>query len=180
MEVDYVLTAEDLYAFQLRAVQRSPITKRTRRNTYSYLFVALLLFAIVPAIGADGFVISRVSFGFLIIGYAVVASLTWFLEKRMTRRAILQLLKAEKPDKGQLGRHTVKLDETGVVESTVVGEQRTSWAGIDRVEQDPDYIFIYTAPAAALVIPKRAFDSTLDAENFYHRAIAKLIEPARP
>jgi hypothetical protein len=172
MEVEYVLTPDDLYAFQLRAVHRSPISKRTRRNTYIYLFVAVLLFAIVPAIGADGFVISNVSFGFLIIGYAVVASLAWLLEKRMTRRAILQLLKEEKPDKGQLGQHTVKLDENSVMESTVVGEQRIFWAGVDRVEQNPHYIFIYTASAAALVIPKRAFASALEAETFHKLAIA--------
>jgi hypothetical protein len=54
-----------------------------------------------------------------------------------------------------------------VVESTAVGESHTSWAGVDRIEQNPEYIFIYTSPAAAYVIPKRAFRDMQEAEGFY-------------
>jgi hypothetical protein len=170
--VDYELTPDDLNAFQLRAIQRSPSAKRTRRNTYIYLFAGVLLLAIVPAIGPGGFDISRVSFGFLVGFFALVASLTWFFEKRLTRRAISDLVKEEKPDKGQLGRHTLRLDDAGMVESTAVGESRTSWAGVDRVEKDPDYIFIYTAPHAALVIPRHAFSSADESEKFFQFAAA--------
>jgi hypothetical protein len=173
VEVEYVLTPDDLYAFQLRALQKSPIAKRSRRNMYIGIFVALVIISIVPAIGSDGFVISRVSISFLAIPLVLVVSFTWLIEKRMTRRAILQLISEEKPDKGQLGRHTVKLDDIGVTESTAVGEQRTSWAGIDRVEQNPEYIYIYTSASAALVIPRRAFRKPSDAEEFHNLAIAR-------
>jgi hypothetical protein len=78
------------------------------------------------------------------------------------------LLKEEKPGKGQLGKHRIVLSANGLAESTAVGESRTSWAGVDRVEQDPHYIFIYTSPAAAHVVPKRAFKDLRAAEDFYH------------
>jgi hypothetical protein len=130
-------------------------------------FLALLLLAVMPAIGADGLVISRVDFTFLLIAFPIVALGQWFLERRMIRRAIRHLLKQEKPGRGQLGRHRVILTQEGLVESTAVGESRTSWAGVDRVEQNPDYIFIYTAPAAAHMIPKRAFGDVQQAERFY-------------
>ena len=61
------------------------------------------------------------------------------------RRAILQPLKQEKPGKGQLGSHRVVLTEDGVVERTAA----------------------YTSPAAAHVIPKRAFRNIQEAEGFY-------------
>jgi hypothetical protein len=173
MEVNYELTPDDLYAFQLRGLQKSPIARRSRRNMYIGILVALVILTIVPAIGSDGFVISRVSIGFLVIPFVIVVSLTWLIEKRMTRKAILQIVKQEKSEKGQLGRHTVKLEETAVVESTAVGEQRISWAGIDRVEHDPDCIYIYTTPMSALVIPKRAFASAADAEEFHNLASAR-------
>jgi YcxB-like protein len=38
---------------------------------------------------------------------------------------------------------------------------------VDRIEQDPHYIFIYTSPAAAHVIPKRAFRGSQEADAFY-------------
>jgi hypothetical protein len=167
MEVDYELTRNDLYAFQWRATQVSPVARRARRKLYIYLFLAVLLLAIVPAIGADGFVVSRVSFGFLLIFFPLVAGITWLLEKRLTRRTILELLKDEVPEKGQLGKHSVKLDDGGVFETTAVGESRTSWAGVNRVEQSPGYIYIYTTPSAAFIVPKRAFADVRDAEDFY-------------
>jgi len=51
------------------------------------------------------------------------------------------------------------------------GESRVSWAGVDRIEQNPEYIFIYTSVAAAHVIPKRAFRDMREAEDLYRRAL---------
>jgi hypothetical protein len=172
MEVEYELTPDDLYAFQLRAVHKSPIAKRTRRNTYIALLAAILIFAIMPAIGPRGFDLSHVSFGFFSYFFALIAALTWFFEKRMTRRGIVDLIKEEKPDQGQLGRHKLKLDETGLVESTAVGEARVLWSGVHRVEHDPDYIYIYTAPSAAHLIPRRSFSSENEAERFLQLALS--------
>jgi hypothetical protein len=168
MEIDYELTLDDLYAFQWRAVFVSPRGRRTRRTLYLLWVLAVLLFAIVPAIGADGFVISRVSFTFIAVALPVVFLFQWCLDRWLIRRVILQLLKEEKPGKGQLGKHRIVLSEAGLAESTEVGESRTSWAGVDRVEQDPHYIYVYTSPAAAHVIPKRAFKDPQEAETFYH------------
>jgi hypothetical protein len=167
MEIEYQLTPDDLYAFQWRAVFNSSITQRAGRKVYAYWFLALLLIAVLPAIGPDGFVISRVSFTFLLVAFPAVALAQWYLTRRLMRRAILQLLKQEKPDKGHLGRHRIVLSDDGVVETTAVGESRTSWAGVDRIEQNPEYIFIYTSPPSAHVVPKRAFGNVQEAEGFY-------------
>jgi hypothetical protein len=167
MEVEYELTPDDLYAFQWRAAFKSPIARRAGRKVYLYWFLALLLISALPAIGADGFVISRVNFTFLLVAFPAVVLAQWYLQRRLMRRAILQLLKAENPGKGQLGSHRVVLSEDGVVEKTAVGESRTSWAGVDRIEQNPEYVYIYTSPASAHVIPKRAFRNMQEAEGFY-------------
>ena len=172
MDVEYEITPDDLYAFQLRAVQKSPMVKRTRRNTYIALLLAILVFAIVPAIGPGGFDRSRISLGFFSYFFVLVATLTWFFEKRITRRGILDLIRQEQPDKGQLGRHKLKLDETGLVESTAVGESRILWSGVHRIEHDPDYIYIYTAPSAAHLIPRRSFNSENEAEQFLQLALS--------
>jgi len=112
------------------------------------------------------------SLGFFVYFFALIAALTWFFEKRMTRHGILEVMKEEKPEKGRLGTHKLKLDETGLVESTAVGESRTLWGGVDRIEHDPDYIYIYTAPAMAHVIPRRSFNSPNEAEQFLQLALS--------
>ena len=167
LEVEYEITREDLYAFQWRAVFESPRSWRMRRSAYLGWVLAVVLFAIVPAISADGFTVSRVSFGFIAIAVPVAFLFQWCLERWLVRRAIRRLIQDERPDRGQLGRHRLVLGEDALSESTAVGESRTTWAGVDRVEQSLDYIFIYTAPSAAHVIPKRAFADPAQAEAFY-------------
>lgn len=170
MEKEYDITHGDLFAFQWRAAYSSPIAQRARRKVYLYLFLALLLISVLPAIGNDGFAPSRVNYLFFAVAFPVVALLTRARERRQTRRVILEMLKSEQPDKGQFGRHRLKLTGAGLEERTAVGESRPSWAGVDRVEQDAAYVFIYTSPAAAHVIPKRAFGGVREAESFYELA----------
>jgi hypothetical protein len=167
MEVEYELTPDDLYAFQWRGAFVSPRGRKARRTAYILWVVAVLLFAIVPAIGADGFAISRVSFTFIAVAIAIAFLFQWLLERWLMRRTILQLIRDEKPGRGLLGRHRIVATEEGLTESTPVGESRTSWAGVDRIEEDPRYIFIYTSVAAAHIIPKRAFSDPQEAEAFY-------------
>ena len=167
MDVEYELTADDLYAFQWRAAFSSSLGRRARRASYGGWFVALLLFAIIPAIGRDGFDVSRISLTFLLVAYPIAVLFQWCFERWIIRRAIRHLLSQEKPGRGQLGTHRMVLTEDAIVESTAVGESRTSWAGVDRVEQNDGYIFIYTAPSAAHVIPKRGFQDAEQAERFY-------------
>jgi hypothetical protein len=169
--LEYELTRDDLYAFQWRAAFHSPRGRRIRRWAYFGWLLAIVLLAIVPAIGPRGLDISRVSFTFILIAFPIAALFQWFFETRMMRRLINRLLDDEKPGRGQLGRHRLVLTEDAVVESTAVNEQRTSWAGVDRVEQNADYIFIYTSAAAAHMIPKRAFRDSAEAEAFYQLAL---------
>lgn len=173
MEIEYELTPDDLYYFQLRSVKRSKYVKRSKIKLHIYLLLTLFVFGLLPAFsGRDFFDFSRASFSWILVTYPLIAVLWWFLERRGNRSLILDLLKKEKPGRGQLGSHKIVLNEQGLVESTAVGESRTSWAGVDRIEQDREYIFIYTAPNAAHVIPKRSFNSVHEAEAFYQLATA--------
>ena len=113
------------------------------------------------------------SLTFIVTSLLIVSVLQWSLDRWLVRRAIRQLLKDERPDRGQLGRHRLILDQDGLTESTAVGESRTRWAGVDRVEQNREYIYIYTSPAAAHVVPKRAFSTPEQAEAFYRLSQAR-------
>jgi len=173
LQVEYDITRDDLYAFQWRAAFRSATGRRARRAVYLGWLLAIVLYAFLPAIGAHGITLSRVSPTFIVISLLVVFLLQWTLDRWLVRRAIHQLLEDERPDRGQLGRHRLILDEEGLTESTAVGESRTRWAGVDRVEQSRDYIYLYTSPAAAHVVPKRAFPDAEQADAFYRLSEAR-------
>src|SRR6185369_7166056 len=155
LEVEYEITPDDLYSFQWRAVCQSPSLKRDRRKVYFVLFLSWAIMSFVPVIGSDGLDLSRFDLIWLATTFPPIAFLVWLYERRKTRRSIQELIEKEKPGRGQLGSHKISLNEQGLVESTAVGESHISWAGIDRIEQNEEYIFIYTAPTAAHVIPKR-------------------------
>ena len=169
MQVEYELTHDDLYHFQWRASFSSPSAKRTLLKYLLYTFLIFAALTILPAFGSEGFEISDVSLWWF-LPFPVLVVIGWNMARWQIRRAILELLKEEKPGRGQLGTHKVVLNEVGLVESTAVGESRCLWAGVDRVEQDQQYIYIYTAPHAAHIIPKRAFNNLHEAESFYQLA----------
>jgi ABC-type nickel/cobalt efflux system permease component RcnA len=171
MEVEYELTRDDLYAFQWRAGYTSSRARRDRLKVYLSLLSALLVFFVFPGlIGGEGFSFSNVNLIVFALSFTIMAVFAWWYLRRALRRAIIGQLNEEKPGRGQLGRHKIRLTETEIVETTDVGESRTNWVGVDRIEQNDDYIFVYTTPHSAHVIPKRAFDSAGQAASFYQLA----------
>ena len=174
MEVEYELTPDDLYHYQWRACTQSTFAKRAKLKVYLAVFFLFFVLSFLSGLGSDGFDFSRVSLIWM-VPFFLVAIALWVYEKRQTRRLILDFLKEEKPDRGLLGAHKISLNEAGLVEITAVNESRHSWVGVDRVEHDQKYIYIYTAPHAALIIPKRAFRTSQEAESFYQLArVSKL------
>ena len=173
MEIEYELTKDDLYAFQWRSAFTSSRARRQGWKPYAFLFVFLLLVGLLQSYGPDGFNFSLLNFAVLLIAFPIVALTTWLTTRITVRRFINKTLKEEKPERGQLGKHKVVLSETGVVESTAVNESSRTWAGIDRIEQNQDYIFIYVAPLQAIIIPKRAFKDATAAEAFLEFSKAK-------
>ena len=64
----------------------------------------------------------------------------------------------------------IKFDNDYLAEITDVNENRHSWKGVDRIEENQDYIFIFTSPSNAHIIPKRFFNSLKNAANFTDEA----------
>jgi hypothetical protein len=75
-------------------------------------------------------------------------------------------------NKGALGNHIISIDEAGITEISDVGDSRTAWGGVERVEEDEGYIFLYTGSIQAHVIPKQAFLSAGEAADFLQLAKA--------
>jgi hypothetical protein len=170
LQCEYELTRDDLFQFQWRAAYKSPAARRMRRNSYAIIagaFVVVTLLSLTASWGTRWF---WFNLGWWVILFGIITGAVRLFEGRIARRMINKLIDDEKPDKGRIGRHELVLDESGVKERTAVGEQLTRWAGIDRIEQDDSYIYIYTAPSAAHVIPKRAFPSASEASDFFAAA----------
>jgi hypothetical protein len=71
---------------------------------------------------------------------------------------------------GILGEHTLTLAAEGFTTACSANESKINWSGVERIDSDEQYIYIYTSPLQAHVIPKRAFSSDEEAMTFLQTA----------
>jgi len=69
-----------------------------------------------------------------------------------------------------LGEHSICLTEEGVVESTPLGRQETTWGGIHHIARTRRFILLFITPASAHLVPTRAFANSQDADRFFELA----------
>ena len=166
MEVNYELTAADIAALTWHHAQTSPLLRR-----YYWLGLLLppalyLLFVLVLfGAGQTSSLLFPLTFAFI---YALLYPR---LRRQRIDRHVRQLV-GEGRNRGTLGRHRLVIGETGLVDSTEVGESKTLWAGIERVEEHGDYIFIYKSALSAYIVPKRAFRDLHQSGQFFAAAQA--------
>lgn len=127
------------------------------------IFSALVLVLVWP----DWSSIERILF-------FIVMCLLWLIGYpsyyRWTIKRNARRIYSQSESKSVLGAHTIAIGPEGVSERTAVGESRIAWSGIERIEDDDEYLFLYIGPLVAHVIPKRAFKTAEDANAFLHQA----------
>jgi hypothetical protein len=179
MKIVFERTAEDLVRFSEYHWRNSPAMRRVYRLGFvgapvSGAVSAFLLAKTSPILATIAFVSTAAMYAAAYVWYS-----SWWL-----RRSVRMLL-AEGHNKGQLGQHEIEISADAVAERTAHDQSRHSWTVIERVAEDDSYIFIYTQPTAAHVIPKAAFESPeqaatfMDAAASFHRAAAAG-NPAQP
>jgi len=111
----------------------------------------------------------------LVITIAVITALAlysagymWSVQCNFT--AVVNKMLEEGHGRALLGSHEIEIGPGGVDERTEHNASHQSWSAIERVVEDDRYIFIYTQPVAAHVIPKTAFESSDGAGAFVRRA----------
>jgi hypothetical protein len=85
-----------------------------------------------------------------------------------------------KNNKGVITQHRIKLLEDNIVEETSVNTTTSAWSGIARVTQNRDYVMIYVSQHGAHIIPKKAFESNVAAQEFYEYAKQRWITATAP
>lgn len=170
-ELSYELHVDDTLAFSKHTLQ----TSRTFRLLCKGGFALVLLLSLVGyafELWARRFwpweylapVLAKqvVELALLVSVYYLV--LRWvfkFMAVRMTK---------EGRNAGTLCKHRVVLDGEAFFDATDVGDQRVLWRGVERVEQTDAHIFVYTGSAMAFVVPKWAFATEREAQEFFQAA----------
>lgn len=165
MEITYHIVEKDILAG--RRLMRKVSREVKRTNTMGMSLI--LLIPCVSFILRRQFTAVRIAHLFVEIvvfalGYAV---LKMILDPLFDMQAVTTL---KQESSGVLGEHKICLTEEALIESTSVNESHQKWTGIERIDQNKDYIFIVIGNQRFYVIPKKAFISSDAAKQFYDQA----------
>jgi len=164
MQIDYEITVEDAAAFSVYNFRTSPRIKGRLRRTQVVGILATLVLAIWWPGSSD---IVRLIFTILSLILWIFGCPLYY--RWAIRRNALKAYSATK-SKGVLGKHTITIDPSGVTEKGSVSESKNTWSGVEKIEDDTQYIYIFTGPLQAQVIPKRAFRSNEESQTFLEAA----------
>jgi len=164
MDIDYTLGPDDITAFNRYHFKASASTQRSYwRGLLTGVGVALFLFVVFR--GWESWISALFPVVFLL--FYVVA---YPISIRRTISGIGKQVAKEGRNAGLLTTHHFSIDEAGLVDRTSVTETRTSWEGVERVVQTDAHIFLYVSATSAHVIPKAAFATPQQAQEFFEFA----------
>jgi len=173
MTVEYELTKEDLSAFNLYHHFHSATARR--QYLRAWFIPALVWFLVCTGIWylADrtrGTPL-RTFLDLLPLFSGVPFHLTifpWWYRRKV--RKIAAGMVGEGRNRGLLSRQRITISLENVVSSSEHGQTSTAWRAIERVVTASEHAYIYTNALAAIIVPRRAFASPSEFEQFVRTA----------
>ena len=154
MRLDYELTKQDYIDFNIYHIKNSDTIKR---SMLLQRYVMAALYLILPFLVAS---VTDIPLWYWFIAF-VIAAVLWvaFYPRYFMSTTVKRISKMleEGNNKDMLGQHSISLDDEGFRETSLNGESKVSWSGVEKVGDTESHIFIYTSSIMAYIIPKRTF-----------------------
>ncbi len=107
-----------------------------------------------------------------IISLVLVAAVWHWLVNRRRHHASFEKVSAED--------RTIRLTPDALEGESKLGWSRRCWSAVHRIHTTAEHILIFVGKLTAIVIPKRAFESSLAADNFAHELERSLKQAVGP
>lgn len=163
-EIEYEFREKDLIHFnEMRVAENEALQKKMRQNR-------MLVPGVMLVIGLFYYVYYM---DMMTTAYITLIALAWvfvspFYLKYDMRRQIFKNYTADEK-KGMFGIHQLKIEPEYLFEKSPGGKHKTPWNEMLRVEKHKDYVYIYIAIDAAIVIPRETV-KTGDLKAFVKQA----------
>ena len=169
MEFEYEITKEDFLAFNLYHAKHSETVKNA---LFKQRFIVPIIFLFLPFVfyWITGEFLIEVSIGFMLI------SILWlvFYPKYFygyIKRNVSKVLNEGSSD-NLLGKRVFVITEDGFIEKSKAGETKVHWSGIEKVEENEKYYFLFYSVISAYIIPKRDLPDK-DTQEEFKQALRK-------
>jgi hypothetical protein len=172
MEVQVEPTREDLCAFNMFYLQYSKEARKQLRRARIARIVLLMIFAAFLVFGmrSAGLLVSWSSsfLAFALIAALYTAQIVLTESRQLKRR--VQRLTDEGNQRAALSPRTYRLTEDAVTYDGELTGGWTKWEAVEDVQETEEHIFIILSMRVAYIIPKRAFTTPVDAQQFAETA----------
>lgn len=156
--IRFYLEIEDMAAFaEYQLLRSQKALERQRRMRIQLMIVTFLMYFLAgiflwrsyPSILGLWFPPLLALSGTALYNYLVSKKICF---PNLLRKQILKYY-SQGENKGIFCEHVLTLVENGFIERTDYNETRFSWGGLERIESDKDYTYLYTSANSAYVIP---------------------------
>lgn len=163
MKIEYNLIKDDYIEFNMHYIDTSRTVKRT---LLIQQYGVGLVFLIIPYFFSK-LVGTPMTLSYIVYGAVFLAWILYYPRYfiSVTKRRIIKMID-ENGDSSIYGMQSIALTETGIEQESNTGESRTSWSGIERIDETPEYIYIYIGTMNAYLVPNRAFDDDAQRAEF--------------
>lgn len=154
LEIEYEFREQDLVHFnELRLAGNLELQKKIRQNRLFVpgvmLFIGLFYYVYYVDMKTTAYI--------TILALAWALASPFIMKIDMRRQFFNQYSEAEK--KAMFGIHKLSIEPEYLLEKSPGGKYKTPWADMLRVERHKDYVYLYVAIDAAIVIPRETVKS---------------------
>jgi len=147
--LEFTITRDDLVAFNRYHAQSSPTWKRV--NAWYRFGCGCVVFASLTLLSVA---MNTIIFALAGLLTALIYVFVYPLWVRRWLDWSARRFYGEGANRGTLGWHRLTLQDDASHEESETGTQTTSYAGIERVAETDEYLFVYIGAVQAHVIPK--------------------------
>ena len=165
--VEFERTVEDTIEFNVFHMSHSPSIRQ--RALFAQIIVAVLVFIVSLAVG---YLLNPDKRALTYFDYAlflVLSVASFFIFPYLNKAEVIQGLRKvtkEGDNKAILGHQTISLTPEHLFVKTPGSESKYAWASIDKIVQNGKYIFLYISSISAIVVPKKAFSTENELQEF--------------
>ncbi|MDD1621619.1 MAG: YcxB family protein [Methylococcaceae bacterium] len=149
LEIEYEFREQDLVHFnELRLADNLEMQKKIRQNRLLVPGVMLVFGLFYYVYYVDMMTTAYITL--LALGWGIASP--FIMKIDMRRQFFNKYTEAEK--KAMFGIHSLTIEPEYLQEKSPGGKHKTPWSEMLRVEKHKDYVYIYVAIDAAIVIPR--------------------------
>ena len=164
LSLPYAITMEDYVAFSLYHANHSPSNRKAK---WRFMLLPSALWILSGLILASSFGWNATGMATLTIISLIsllwlpIAPMVWQMKAKNKIKALYR--------EGQLKERealTLYITPIGIRTETEDGESSLKWSGVKQILTTPSHIYLYVSNINALVVPRSAFTSEADCEQF--------------